>query len=89
MYTHMPTVHSNTMMFYHLISESAQHPQPILTDQPTVIVQPQLQAFSKDMSYEQLAVWLSNHPQFVGADYQLDIRILKGTYLIYSMHTCH
>ena len=30
------------------------------------------------MSYEQLAVWLTNHPQFVGADYQQDINKLKG-----------
>ena len=36
--------------------------------------------FSKDMSYEQLAVWLTNHPQFVGADYQQDINKLKGTH---------
>ena len=33
-----------------------------------------------DMSYEQLAVWLTNHPQFVGADYQQDISKLKGIY---------
>ena len=32
------------------------------------------------MSYEQLAVWLTNHPQFVGADYQQDISKLKGMY---------
>ena len=32
------------------------------------------------MSYEQLAVWLTNHPQFVGADYNQDINKLKGTH---------
>ena len=41
-------------------------------------VPPQPLEFSKDMSYEQLAVWLTNHPQFVGADYQQDISKLKG-----------
>jgi hypothetical protein len=42
------------------------HPQPVIT-------------FSKDMSYEQLALWLTNHPQFVGGDYKQDISKLKGT----------
>ena len=46
-----------------------------------VDVPPQPLEFSKDMSYEQLAVWLTNHSQFVGADYQQDINKLKG------MHT--
>ena len=32
------------------------------------------------MSYEQLAVWLTNHPRLVGADYQQDINKLKGTH---------
>jgi hypothetical protein len=40
-------------------------PQPLIT-------------FSKEMSCEQLAVWLTNHPQLVGADYQQDISKLKG-----------
>ena len=56
--------------------------------------------FSKDMSYEQLAVWLTNHPQFVGADYQQDISKLKGTHteiaiiivqvlvVLYRYHDC-
>ena len=43
-------------------------------------VPPQPLEFSKDMSYEQLAVWLTYHPQFVGADYQQDINKLKGTH---------
>jgi hypothetical protein len=42
---------------------------------------PQLLTFSKDMSYEQLAVWLTNHPRFVGADYQQDIAKLKGIHV--------
>jgi hypothetical protein len=41
---------------------------------------PQPLIFSKDMSYEQLAVWLTNHPQFAGADYQQDISKLIGTH---------
>ena len=45
-----------------------------------VDVPPQALLFSKDMSYEQLAVWLTNHPQFVGAGYQQDINKLKGMY---------
>ena len=53
-----------------------------MTDQPPVYVQPQPQAFSKDMNYEQLAVWLTNHSQFVGADHQEDISKLKGMYSI-------
>jgi hypothetical protein len=39
---------------------------------------PQSVIFSKDISYEQLAVWLTNHPRFEGADYQQDISKLKG-----------
>ena len=50
-----------------------------MTDQPPRDVQPQPQAFSKDMSYEQLAVWLINHSQLVGEGYQQDINKLKGT----------
>ena len=41
---------------------------------------PQSLEFSNDMSYEQLAVWLTNHPQFMGAGYQQDISKLKGMY---------
>ena len=50
------------------------------TVQPQLDIHPQPLMFSEDMSYEQLAVWLTNHPQFVGVDYQQDIRKLKGTY---------
>jgi hypothetical protein len=34
--------------------------------------------FSQSLNYEQLAVWLANHPQFMGADHQEDISKLKG-----------
>ena len=50
------------------------------TVQPWLDIHPHTLMFSEDMSYEQLAVWLTNHPQFVGVDYQQDIRKLKGTY---------
>ncbi len=43
------------------------------------IVPPQPLLFSKDMSCEQLAVWITKYPQFMGADYQQDISKLKGT----------
>jgi hypothetical protein len=36
------------------------------------------------MSYEQLAVWLTNHPQFMGADYQQDISKLRGMEQVYT-----
>ena len=56
-----------------------QQPQYLLTDKTTMDVQPQSLTFSEDMSYQQLAVWLTNHPKLVGADYQQDISKLKGT----------
>ena len=71
-------MYNNYISQWYLILEAIQEPQPLLTDQPPVDVHPQPQAFSKDMNYEQLAVWLTNHPQFVGADYQQDISKLKG-----------
>ena len=60
------------------ISEPVPHPQALSSDQPELDVPPQPLEFSKDMSYEQLAVWLTNHPQFMGADYQQDIGKMKG-----------
>ena len=63
-------------------------------------VPPQPLEFSKDMSYEQLAKWLTNHSPFVGADYQQDINKLKGTHteiaiiivqvlvVLYRYHDC-
>ena len=55
-------------------SDGVQQPQPSVTVQP----QPP-QTFSEKLNYEQLAAWLTNHPQFVGVDYQQDINKLKGT----------
>ena len=40
------------------------------------VQQSQPLTFSEDMSYEQLAVWLTNLPKLVG--YQQDINKLKG-----------
>ena len=58
-------------------SDGVQQPQG---PQPSVTVQPQTpQTFSEKLNYEQLAVWLTNHPQFVRVDYQQDINKLKGT----------
>ena len=62
-----------------LFSEPVQPPQALLTDQPKLDVSPKPLPFSKDMSHEQLAVWLTNHAKFVGEDYQQDISKLKGT----------
>ena len=59
------------------ISEPVPHPQALSSDQTKLDIPLE---FSKDMSYKQLAVWLTNHPQFVGADYQQDISKLKGMY---------
>ena len=56
-----------------------QQPQlAVVTDQPQVRIHPQPRTFSKDMNNEQLALWLSNHPDLVGTDYQSDIDKLKG-----------
>ena len=49
---------------------------------PQASVTVQTLAFSEEMSYEQLAVWLTNHKKFVKADYQQDIKILKGAKLM-------
>jgi hypothetical protein len=51
------------------------------TNQPPVDVRQKPHAFSKDMNYEELAMWLTNHPKFVGADYQQDIGKLRSTYI--------
>ena len=75
-------IHTLSYAHPNFISVPVRPPPPPLTGQPTINVHPQPLTFSKDMSYEQLAVWLTNHPQFVGADYQEDISKLKGTYLL-------
>ena len=79
-YPHAHTVHdyTNDHDIQILISEPVQQPQPLLSDQPPMDVQPKPQIFTKDMSYEQLAVWLTNHSQLVGEGYQQDINKLKG-----------
>ena len=55
-----------------------QQPQASTTVQSQLDVRPPSLAFSEDMGYEELAVWLTNHPQFVGVDCQQDINVLKG-----------
>ena len=61
-------------------SDAVQQPQSPRTVQPQVDVHPQPSVFSKDMSNEQLAVWLRNHPSLTGTNYQEDISKLSGTY---------
>ena len=67
-------------MIPNFISEPIQQPQTLSTDQPKLYTPPKPLEFSRDMNYEQLAVWLTNHPLFVGEDHQQDISKLKGTY---------
>ena len=55
-----------------------QQPQASSTVQPQLDVCPPPLTFSEDMSYEQLAVWLTNDPKLVGEGYQQDISKLKG-----------
>ena len=59
-------------------SEATRQPQSPVTVQWQVDVHPQPLTFSEDMSNEQLALWLSNHPKLRGTDYQQDISKLKG-----------
>ena len=58
--------------------------QPQLEDQqvttPPVQPHPSHQPFSKQMSIEELSLWLMNHPE-VGSDYRDDIDKLKGIYM--------
>ena len=35
-------------------------------------------SFSKDMSSEQLALWLRNHPSLSGTEYEEDISKMRG-----------
>ena len=58
---------------------SVQQPQsPPTTVQMPVDVRSQSLTFSEDMSSEQLALWLRNHPSLSGADYEEDISKLIG-----------
>ena len=61
-------------------SDAVQQPQPrAVAVQPQVDVHSQPLTFSENMSNEQLAQWLSNHPKLVGTDYREDIAKLKST----------
>ena len=57
-----------------------QQPQAPATVWPQMDVQPQSSNFSKDLSNEQLAQWLRNHPSLIGTDYEEDISKLRGAY---------
>ena len=72
---YVPGIWPIIFLFLDPISDHVQQP---LAPATQLDVPPQPLEFSKDMGYEQLAVWLTNHPQFVGADYQQDISKLKG-----------
>ena len=69
-----------------MVSDPVQQPQPVSTEQPPMDVQQIPLAFSKDMNYEELAMWLTSHPKFVGADYQQDIGKLRGMYIAIDMY---
>ena len=57
-----------------------QQPQASATGQLQLgVCPPAPLVFSEDLSYEQLAVWLTNHPKLVGVGYKQDISKLKGT----------
>ena len=45
-----------------------------------------LETFSKDMSNEQLALWLNRHPKLVGTDFSEDINKLRGITVIPLHH---
>ena len=45
-----------------------------------------LETFSKDMSNEQLALWLNCHPKLVGTDFSEDINKLRGITVIPLHH---
>ena len=57
---------------------SVQQPQSPPTVQTTMDVYSPPLTFSKDMSNEQLAQWLRNHPCLSGVDYEEDISKLIG-----------
>ena len=61
---------------------SVQQPQSPPTVQTPVDIHSQSSTFSKDMSNEQLALWLRNHPSLSGANYEEDISKLRGIYVI-------
>ena len=62
---------------------------PTVQTQADVHVCSQPLPFSKDMSSEQLAQWLRNHPSLSGADYEEDISKLIGIMFMYKcLHYC-
>ena len=66
---------------------------PYPTVQTPVDVHIQSLTFSKDMSNEQLALWLRNHPSLSGTNYEEDISKLRGTLpdvmLIINNYVCN
>ena len=58
---------------------NVQQPQPPRTVQTQVDICSQ---FSKDMSNEQLALWLRNHPSLSGTNYEEDISKLRGIHYL-------
>ena len=56
---------------------------PTVQTQVDERVRSQILPFSKDMSSEQLAQWLRNHPSLSGADYEEDISKLIGIMFMY------
>ena len=81
-----------------LVGSSQSQPRAILVPElqthalgsphiPAVSSQPQQvqnqAAFSKDVSNEQLALWLSHHPNLIGTDFSEDIDKLRSTNLFF------
>ena len=58
---------------------SVQQLQSLPTVQARADVCSQSSTFSKDMSSEQLVLWLRNHPSLSKAEYEEDISKLRGT----------
>ena len=67
-----PTVIIELLSMF-LVSEPIHPPPALSTGSPHIL------EFSKDMSYERLAEWLTN---LVGDGYQQDIRKLRGIILL-------
>ena len=64
-------------------SEVLQQTQTPTIAQPRGDVCSQLPlTFSKDLNNEQVAQWLSMHPNFAGTGYQEDILKLRGSYIL-------
>ena len=70
-------------------SDNVRQPQSSPTVHPWVDVRSQPSTFSLDMSNEQLAQWLRDHPSLTGANYEEDISKLIGKYHHnYYIHDC-